>query len=112
MILRFVLIILLATTLLLIAFGLLFPFFALPGGYLSHFLFALEFGVLLVAITTQCIKIICVVLEHVVFIFAAVRGLLPETMSCRIGMWRRMSITKDRGREHQHRPKELNILVC
>ena len=79
---------------------------------LVRFLFALVFHLLLITITTQCIEIVCVVFEHVVFIFAAVRGLLPETMSCRIGMWRRMSITKDRGREHQHRPKELNILVC
>ena len=66
---------------LLCSVGIFFAIRAFACTELGWFLFALEFSMFVVARTTKRVKIIRVVLESVVLIFAAIGGLLPETVS-------------------------------
>ena len=61
--------------------SIVFPIFALSFTELRWVFLAMEFRVLPFASTTKLVKIIRVMIESVVFVFASVRGLLPETMS-------------------------------
>ena len=54
---------------------------ALPCIELMRLFLALEFRVLLV-LSTESVEIVRIVVERVVFISAAVRGLFPETVAC------------------------------
>ena len=55
---------------------------ALPLFERCRFSFALELRFLVFTLTTQSVEIVRIVVERVVFIFAAVRGLFPETVAC------------------------------
>ena len=60
----------------------LWAFLALPRFELSRGCFALEFRFLVRTLATESVEIVRIVVELVVFIFAAVRGLFPETVAC------------------------------
>ena len=61
--------------------SLLWPLCALPCSELMRRCGALVFRVLLV-LSTESVEIVRIVVELVVFVFAAVRGLFPETVAC------------------------------
>ena len=61
--------------------SLLWAILALPCIELMRRFVALVFRVLLV-LSTESVEIVRVVVECVVFIFAAVRGLFPEAVAC------------------------------
>ena len=48
----------------------------------SRFSFALELRFLVFTLTAESVEIVRIVVERVVFISAAVRGLFPETVAC------------------------------
>ena len=56
---------------------------ALPRFERCRFSFALILRFLVFTLTTQSVEIVRIVVEFVVFIFAAVRSLFPETVACR-----------------------------
>ena len=60
----------------------LWAILALPRFERCRFSFALELRFLLFTLTTQSVEIVRIVVEFVVFIFAAIRGLFPETVAC------------------------------
>ena len=47
-----------------------------------RFSFALELRFLVFTLTTESVEIVRIVVELVVFVFAAVSGLFPETVAC------------------------------
>ena len=51
---------------------------------------------IVVVVAAKCIKVVRVARELFVSIFAAVRGFLPETTSCRMHTCRRISIFIDK----------------
>ena len=60
----------------------LWAFLALPRFELSRGCFALELRFLVRTLATESVEIVRIVVEFVVFIFAAIRGLFPETVAC------------------------------
>ena len=60
----------------------LWAILTLPLFERSRFSFALVLRFLVFTLTTKSVEIVRIVVELVVFIFAAVRGLFPETVAC------------------------------
>ena len=60
----------------------LWALFALPRFERCRFSFALELRFLVFTLTTESVEIVRIVVELVVFIFAAVRSLFPEAVAC------------------------------
>ena len=61
----------------------IFAILTLPRFECCRFSFALELRFLVFTLTTKRVEIVRIVVELVVFVFAAVRGLFPETVACR-----------------------------
>ena len=60
----------------------LWALLTLPRFDRCRFSFALELRFLVYTLTTKREEIVRIVVEFVVFVFAAVRGLFPETVAC------------------------------
>ena len=72
-----------------------FAILALPLFERCRFFFALELRFLVLTLTTESVEIVRIVVELVVFIFAAVRSLLPEAVPCH---HTQVSLQADNGR--------------